>query len=66
MNQLQNISDNKNLETNKNLQTEISNSSFFSSNNAPNLFQQKLIIKNLLKKEFGEEHLIYPKGLNIY
>lgn len=64
MNQLQNTSDNKNLETNKNLQTEISNSSFFSTN-APNIFQQKLIIKNLLKKEFGEEHLIYPKGLKI-
>lgn len=41
--------------------TEISNKTLFVNTNMPNLFQQKLIIKNLMKKEFGNFE-IYPKG----
>jgi len=35
----------------------------FGSSNMPGLFQQKMIIKNLMRKEFGDAQVIYPKGL---
>ena len=52
--------ENRNSEANN--VTDISNKSFFGSSAAPGLFQQKMIIKNLMRKEFGDGQIINPKG----